>query len=177
MQANKKMMPLDKIVLDPKNVRRHDEKNIKLIMKSLDRSYQRKPIVLYGNTVIAGNGTVEAARRLGWKEIWVNDDPFENEEAAKAYALADNRTSDTSTFDDDALKEALTEMEAAGWDLEGLGWDAGDIDLLNKDDFIIDDPDDSAKETKMVLTVSFADESSLEELFTELRDRGYRVKL
>jgi ParB-like chromosome segregation protein Spo0J len=133
MFSQKKMMPLDKIVLDPKNVRRHDEKNIKAIMHSLESSYQRKPIVLYGTTVIAGNGTVEAARRLGWKEIWVNDDPFESEEAAKAYALADNRTNDLSDFDNELLKDELKALDALGWDLERLGWDDADLKLLNPD--------------------------------------------
>lgn len=149
MFSQKKMMPLDKIVLDKNNVRRHDEKNIKAIMKSLERSYQRKPIVMFGNTVIAGNGTVEAARRLGWKEIWVNDDPFESEEAAKAYALADNRTNDLSDFDEDKLKEELADFEAKGWDLEDLGWDSEDLkDIIDQNPVEGLTDEDEVPETK-----------------------------
>lgn len=177
MFSQKKMMPLDQIDLDPDNVRRHNEKNIKAIMKSLERSYQRKPIVLYGNKVIAGNGTVEAARRLGWKEIWVNDDPFESEEDARAYALADNRTNDLSDFDNEKLIQTLEQMEDSGWDIDALGWDNVDLDLLKENEFNPDIDDKKEIEQKHRVIVELEDVSEMEELFNELKERGFKVKI
>lgn len=46
------------------------KKNIEAIKGSLAKFGQQKPIVVNkDNVVVAGNGTLEAARQLGWKEI------------------------------------------------------------------------------------------------------------
>jgi len=51
----------------PKNARKHSDKNIKVIANSLKQCGQQKPIVIdINNVVIAGNGTLEAAKSLGW---------------------------------------------------------------------------------------------------------------
>lgn len=56
--------------LDPANVRKHPERNIAGIKASLARFGQVKPIVIDENNVVrAGNGTLEAARGLGWATI------------------------------------------------------------------------------------------------------------
>ena len=55
------------------------------------------------NVVIAGNHQLAAARKLGWDQIavlYVEDDEL----TAKAFALADNRTADLGTYDDDLLR-------------------------------------------------------------------------
>jgi len=49
--------------------------------------------VVYGDVVIAGNGTLAAAQSLGWTEVEVTRVPSDwSPEQARAYALADNRT-------------------------------------------------------------------------------------
>ncbi len=55
---------------DPANARKHDDRNIDSIIASLRRFGQQKPIVIDMNNIVrAGNGTLEAARRLGWDSI------------------------------------------------------------------------------------------------------------
>jgi hypothetical protein len=62
--------PLSSLELDPRNARRHPERNLESIKRSLKRFGQQKPIVVDGDGVIvAGNGTVAAAKALGWKTI------------------------------------------------------------------------------------------------------------
>jgi ParB-like chromosome segregation protein Spo0J len=89
---------VDELVEDAQNAREHDDRSIDSIALSLERFGQRKPIVIRENVVIAGNGTLRAARRLGWDEIAVAyaDDLSESE--ARAYALADNRTAELSSW-------------------------------------------------------------------------------
>ncbi len=78
---------------DPRNARKHDERNIAAIVSSLREFGQQKPIIaLQDGTVIAGNGTLEAATKLGWKRIAVVR--FADADKARAYAIADNRSSE-----------------------------------------------------------------------------------
>jgi hypothetical protein len=53
-------------------VRKHGRRNLDAIGASLAQFGQRRPLVVMGDmTVIAGNGTLEAARSPGWSEIVV----------------------------------------------------------------------------------------------------------
>lgn len=113
---------------DPRNARDHDERSLQSIMKSLREFGQQKPIVaLLDGTVIAGNGTLEAARRLGWSGIAAVR--FDDEAKARAYAIADNRTSDLSKFDGGMLAEALSEIaDTVG--LDAVGFTQVELDRL-----------------------------------------------
>jgi ParB-like chromosome segregation protein Spo0J len=110
---------------DPDNARKHSDKNIKSIIGSLKRFGQRKPLVVTGaNIVIAGNGTLEAARQLGWSEISVSYVPADwSFEQARAYALADNRTAELAEWDNDKLAMQLIELDAVGWELDDVGFE------------------------------------------------------
>ena len=96
-------LPLSAVIPDPVNVRLHDGRNLDAIRGSLARFGQQKPIVVDSAGVIrAGNGTYMAAKALGWETIDVVRTGLEGLDAT-AFAIADNRTSDLSTFDDAAL--------------------------------------------------------------------------
>jgi len=119
------LVKIDDLDLDPKNARKHDAKNLKAIADSLELFGQRKPIVVWGRTVVAGNGTMAAARSLGWTEITVARVPDDwTADQVKAYALADNRSAELASWDEQVLTEQLKELELAEWDLETLGFDA-----------------------------------------------------
>lgn len=121
--------PIADLRSDPKNVRRHDERSIAAAMGSLNEFGQQKPIVAIGDgTVIAGNGVLEAARRLGWDRIAVVR--FEDEEKARAYAIADNRTAELSSWDQNALADALQEIVDDGMDIETLGFTEFEFDRM-----------------------------------------------
>lgn len=101
----------------PGNPRKGD---VQAVARSLKRFGQHRPLVAklvdptkpdekYG-VVIAGNHTFLAARELGWDEIavvWVDDDS----ETAMARALADNRTHDLGSYDDNLLHDALERLK------------------------------------------------------------------
>lgn len=116
--------PISYLRPDPNNARKHDAKNIDAIAKSLARFGQRKPIVIRGDgTVVAGNGTVEAAKQLGWTEIACARVPWKwTPDEVKAYALADNRTAELAEWDATLLAEQLLELDAVGWDISDLGF-------------------------------------------------------
>lgn len=120
---------LDELTPDPQNVRTHDQRNLDAIKNSLDAFGQRKPIVCARSNdgslvVIAGNGTLEAARALGWTHLDVAEVPADwDADKARAYAIADNRTAELASWDDFGLANALVDLEAVGWDLETLGFE------------------------------------------------------
>jgi len=110
--------------LDPKNARKHSARNLEAIAASLLKFGQRKPLVVHRGVVLAGNGTLEAARSLGWTEIDVAEVPDDwDMDTAKAYALADNRTAELAEWDEGELAKQLLELQDADWDITELGFE------------------------------------------------------
>jgi len=108
-----------------RNARSHPDRNITAICDSLTAFGQVKPLVLdVDGKIAAGNGTVEAARRLGWAHIAVVKTNLSGDEA-RAFALADNRTGDLSSFSMANLADDLRGFgddlkKASGFDDEAL---------------------------------------------------------
>ena len=118
------LVQIDELDLDPRNARKHDAKNLKAIADSLEQFGQRKPIVVWGRTVVAGNGTMAAARTLGWKEIEIARVPDDwSADQVKAYALADNRSAELASWDEQVLASQLLELQEAEFDIELLGFE------------------------------------------------------
>ena len=117
---------ISSLTFDPTNARKHDGKNLDAIVGSLKLFGQRKPIVVTpDNIVVAGNGTLEAATKLGWTEIVIARTPIGwTWDQIKAFALADNRTAELAEWDDKILADQLLELDANGWALEEFGFEA-----------------------------------------------------
>jgi len=121
--VNLETVAIESLKLDPNNARKHSKRNLDAIAASLNRFGQRKPIVVHNGTVIAGNGTLEAAKSLGWTEIGITRCPDDwDADTAKAYALADNRSSELAEWDDLVLANQLLDLDGVGWDIEVLGF-------------------------------------------------------
>ena len=101
------------LVLDPANARKHNKRNVEAIAASLTKFGQRKPIVVQkdGMVVRAGNGTLEAAKSLGWTHVAavVLDD---DNATASQFAIADNRTAELAEWDNETLASLLDGMDA-----------------------------------------------------------------
>ena len=99
------------LMLDPANVRTHDSKNLESIKASLARFGQQKPIVVNSKGIIvAGNGTMMAAKMLNWSSVEIVRTNLEGAEAI-AYAIADNRTAELAGWDEVALAQQLAELQ------------------------------------------------------------------
>ncbi len=118
---------IDTLKVMPGNPR---QGNVAAVKKSYEQFGQRKPIVATKDgTVIAGNHQLLAARELGWDEIavvFVDDD----DKTAKAFALADNRTSDLGTYDNEALAELLADVAVDPELLLSTGYTEDNIEAL-----------------------------------------------
>ena len=120
-------VPIDTLSSFPGNPRRGD---IHAIAKSLSALGQHRPIVVdRENRIVVGNHTWQAAKQLGWGEIAaisVDDD----EATSRARLLADNRTGDLGTYDDDDLAEMLSYVVDVPELLMATAYGADDIERL-----------------------------------------------
>ena len=116
---------------DPANARKHDDRNIESIVASLRRFGQQKPIVIDMNNIVrAGNGTLEAARRLGWDSIDCVKTDLKGSDAI-AYAIADNRTSELAEWNSDVLAAQLNGLLADDEELaNAAGFTAEEIEAM-----------------------------------------------
>lgn len=130
------LVPIESLTPDPTNARVHSDRNIDAIAYSLKTYGQQKPISISpdGTTVLAGNGTLLAALKLGWGKIAAV--PFDSEEAVKqaGWKIADNRTAELAAWDWEIVAVQLSALRADGQDLAALGWDEAELaPLLNAD--------------------------------------------
>lgn len=122
-------LPIADLNMDAANARRHGEKNMAAIKASLAQFGQRKPIVVQrkGMIVRAGNGTLAAAKALGWTEIAavVLDD---DNATASQFAIADNRTGELAEWDEETLATLLKGLNTS--ELEAVGFSQKEVDAL-----------------------------------------------
>jgi site-specific DNA-methyltransferase (adenine-specific) len=125
-------LDIDKLSFLEGNPRKGD---IEAVAKSYKQFGQRKPIVATKDyVVIAGNHQLAAARQLGWDKIAVviTDD---DELTAKAFALADNRTAELGSYDDDLLADLLSEVSSVPELMDSTGFSEDDLfDLIGFDE-------------------------------------------
>jgi len=129
------------LMLDPANVRTHDSKNLEAIKASLARFGQQKPIVVDGKGIIvAGNGTMMAAKMLNWSSVEIVRTKLEGAEAI-AYAIADNRTAELAGWDEAALAQQLAALQIDDEELANIAGftDAEIEDMILAEKEIVED--------------------------------------
>ena len=125
--------PIDSIQPWSKNPRKNDGEPVDRVAKSIQRFGFSSPIVCRAQDrrIIAGHTRWKAARKLGLTQVPVRFVPLDEAEAA-ALALADNKLTEVTPWDDEALAGVLRDLEAQSVDLDGLGWKSEEIDALIK---------------------------------------------
>ena len=109
----------------PKNYKDHPEDQVEQLVKSIEAvGIIRNVVVARDNTILAGHGIVEAARRLGIARVPVKRlDLDPNEPKALKLLTADNEIGDMALRDHRKLTEMLRQL-AANDSLEGSGFDS-----------------------------------------------------
>jgi len=122
-------LPIEKLIFDPSNARKHSNANIAAIVESLRAFGQRKPIVVTAeNVIVAGNGTVEAARLLALTDVDVVRVPKEwSADQVKAFALADNRTAELAEWNEEVMAEQLLSLNSLGFDVQSFGFEVPNV--------------------------------------------------
>ncbi len=135
------VVPIESLISDVANVRRRDDRAKRTLDASLAQFGPARSIVIDGNDVVrAGNGTLEAAQHAGVTEVLVvkrhpnqlvavkveDWSPTE----ATAYSIADNRTVDLGSFEEQSLAEVLRSLQSEQFDLSSVGFNDIEIDQM-----------------------------------------------
>ena len=147
--------------LDSDNSREHGSRQIRQIARSVEAFEFNAPILVdRDGKVVAGNGRLMALQQLGRTEVPIVRLEHLSPEQARAYAIADNRLTDVSRFNDKqlALNLKLLSDMALDFDLEATGFSMGEIDLriesltFDEPDAAIRDDDEAPIEAGVAVT-------------------------
>lgn len=113
-----------------KNANNHSEDQINRLCKLIQYQGFRNPLVVQKGTnkVIAGNGRLMAARKLGMGKVPVTYQEFESEAQLYAYMVSDNAVADWAELDLSAIN------------MEALDFKDFDVELLGLKDFSLENP-------------------------------------
>lgn len=124
------MVPVGNVQPDPRNARKHDERNIDAIKRSLQSFGWRSVLVANKKTkqLLSGNGRLRAAMELEEAQVPVLFVDADSEQAA-AYAIMDNRTAELAGWDDKVLAGVLRDLQSSV-DVADVGFDDNEMDAL-----------------------------------------------
>lgn len=115
------------------NARKHNDKQISKISGSIEKFGFNNPILVdKNNTIVAGHGRWEAAKRLKLTEVPTICLEHLTEDEVRAYIIADNRLAELAGWDNDILAIELQHLTSLdlNFDIEVLGFDTGEIDFI-----------------------------------------------
>lgn len=115
---------------------RDNRKAVESVARSVQEFGFQQPIVVDAEgVIIAGHTRYAAAKHLGLAKVPVVVADKLSPEQVKAYRLADNKTSELSSWVDDLLRAELQDLRELGIDMDTTGFDHSEIAaLLNDDD-------------------------------------------
>ena len=106
-----------------RNSRTHSEEQIEKVVASIKEFGWTNPILIDEEQgIIAGHGRLEAAKRLGMKEVPVLVLTGLTEAQKRAYIIADNKLALEAGWDEDLLKEELEWLTAHDYSSELTGY-------------------------------------------------------
>jgi DNA modification methylase len=126
--------PIDRPTPNPHNARVHSEEQIAELATSLREYKFTRPLLVDENGVLlAGHGTLQAARHLGLSEVPVIVIAHLTELQKRAYLIADNQLALNSDWDEEKLGRELAELEQQLVDLKVVGFSPEELDRLLAD--------------------------------------------
>ena len=140
------------LILDPRNPRLHSPKQVRQIAQSIQAFGFVVPVLVDAKLrVVAGHGRVMACKLLGRRQVPTISLDHLSETQIRAFAIADNRLTENSEWNDRLLAEQLRDLAVLDldFDLEATGFEMGEIDLriekLSADTIAENDPADTTR--------------------------------
>jgi hypothetical protein len=97
----------------------------------------------------------------------------------RAYIIADNKLALNAGWDNELLAFELQHLQDAGFDLELTGFNADDLKALTLEEPEQDEGDykEPIDENRNLLMIECIGERELQNLFTEMKTRGFECKI
>ena len=126
--------PIDRPKDYPKNARKWSGQAIEKVASSIDEFGWRQPVVVDANDVIViGHLRRAAGRFLGLTEVPVHVAKDLTPAQIRGLRLADNRTNQEASWDEELLAVELAELNDLDFDLGLTGFDVHELDSLLRD--------------------------------------------
>ena len=111
-----------------RNSRTHSEAQVSKIAASIREFGFLNPVIVDGSSgIIAGHGRIMAAQKLGIETVPVIEASHLTDAQRRAYVIADNRLALDAGWDNEMLRVELEDLADADFDLDVLGFDAGEL--------------------------------------------------
>lgn len=121
------------------NNKKHPEKHIQMLMRSIKAQGHLDPIVVdKAGVIISGHGRHEALKRLGRAKVAVRVLRNVTDEQASALRIAANKTV-SNEYDTDMLSRELARLAETDMDLGTLGFDDRELSMLIQDVGVMDE--------------------------------------
>jgi DNA modification methylase len=121
------LKPVDSLIPYIRNPR-VNQKAVPKVKSSIKEFGFRQPIVVdTDNVIVVGHTRWLAAKELGIKEVPVHVADSLTPSQIQAYRIADNRTNQDSSWDEELLKIELIDLKASGFNLELTGFEAKEL--------------------------------------------------
>lgn len=120
--AYTELVDIHKLVPNPKNNNHHPKEQIDRLAKIIDYQGQRSPIVVSNRSgfIVKGHGRLEAIRKLGWEQVAVDYQDYDNEAQEYADMTADNQIAMWAEFDNNMLMSEIPELGDMDLDMLGM---------------------------------------------------------
>lgn len=116
--------PIAELIPYARNARTHSDAQVAQIAASVTEWGWTTPVLVdEAGSIIAGHGRVMAARKLGLTDVPVMVASGWTEAQKKAYVLADNQLALNAGWDMDLLKVEVGDLDLEGFDLSLIGFD------------------------------------------------------
>lgn len=123
--------PIDRPQDYPKNARKWSKHAVEKVAASIREYGWRQPVVVDAHDVIViGHLRRAAGKSLGLTEVPVHVASELTPAQIRGLRLADNRTNQEASWDEEALAQELREIQELDINLDLAGFDPGEIDKL-----------------------------------------------
>lgn len=153
-----RLKDIETLIPYARNTRTHSKVQVEQIMRSMKEFGWTVVILADDLGIVAGHGRVLAAEELyrkGEQILFPNGTPIPigqvpvvdctgwSNDQRKAYIIADNKLALNAGWDDDLLSMELKDLDAAGFDLDVIGFDEAELaDLLREEELTLPEDKD-----------------------------------
>src|SRR3984957_2960878 len=125
--------PIEEVKPHPHHTRKPNREQRRKLEASFRKFGENAPILVdRQGYILAGHVRFETLRAMGRTHVWVLVLDHLSDAKSRAYAIADNKIGELSSFDEKNLSREISDLIeiAEDFEIEDTGFDTGEIDLI-----------------------------------------------
>lgn len=157
--AYDELVPIEKVIGNPKNPNHHPDNQIDLLAKIIEAQGWRAPITVSKRSgfIVKGHGRLQAALKIGTELVPIDYQDYANESEEYADLIADNRIAELAEINTTEIADLITEMDVGEIPIELTGYTSDDIEniisaITGEDDTEDDQMDDVPEISKLCIS-------------------------